>query len=63
MLVQKELSEIMGVFAGVDGGVKFFRLRAFLEAVSEKAEAGDAAANAVLNLVRRFHAMIGVAIN
>ena len=58
---QVDLSEIIDVFSGADGGVAFACLKVVVDRLSAQAQAGDSQAAEVLAIVTRFRKLISVA--
>lgn len=52
--VDQDFKDIVDVLTCVDGGVSFCKLRGFLIAFDEKAEAGDKDAEQIVMIMRRF---------
>jgi hypothetical protein len=49
---------ILDCMTGADGGVSFVMLQNFLNALDAQAESGDAKAEEIVNIMRRFAKMI-----
>lgn len=56
-----EMRNILDTFTGADGGVRFVKLKCFVEALEQQASNGDAASKELLQIVNRFSKLIDVA--
>lgn len=59
--IRNTLIRILDTFSGTDGGIRFIKLRLFLEALERDAKAGDADAERILEIVRRFERLMDIA--
>jgi hypothetical protein len=56
--LQQEIRNITEVFSGSDGGVRYMKFRAAMEAIDQQAANGNEAASEIIEIVRRFSVLI-----
>jgi hypothetical protein len=59
--IRNTLIRILDTFSGTDGGIRFIKLRFFLESLERDAKAGDSDAERILEIVRQFDRLIDIA--
>jgi hypothetical protein len=55
------LDNITDTFTGADGGISFIKLKSLVEAMDQKAETGDIAAEQLIGILIKFNNLIKVA--